>query len=173
MLAFLRSLDKRLAQLEDLLIMAMVAMIASLLGLGVVLRYVFNNPLTWSEEFVVTLFVWSVMLGVPSALRSRMHIRIDVMILRLSHTARRIVGGVACLAGLVIMCAAVYAGYAHTVGVWSSQTPMLGFSMGWIFLAMPVGFALTLFHGSMMLMEEGPERVFQNATETVIDSAPV
>ena len=25
----------------------------------------------------------------------------------------------------------------------------------------------------MMLMEEGPERVFQNATETVIDSAPV
>jgi hypothetical protein len=24
-----------------------------------------------------------------------------------------------------------------------------------------------------MLMEEGPERVFQNATETVIDSAPV
>jgi TRAP-type C4-dicarboxylate transport system permease small subunit len=170
---FLRSLDRRLAQLEDLLIMAMVATIASLLGLGVVLRYVFNNPLTWAEEFVVTLFVWSVMLGVPSALRSRMLIRIDVMILRLSNAARRVVGVIACLAGLVIMCAAVYAGYAHTAGVWNSQTPMLGFSMGWIFLAMPVGFALTLFHGSMMLMEEGPERVFQNATETVIDSAPV
>lgn len=170
---FLRSLDRRLAQLEDLLIMAMVATIASLLGLGVVLRYVFNNPLTWAEEFVVTLFVWSVMLGVPSALRSRMHIRIDVMILRLSNAARRVVGVIACLAGLVIMCAAVYAGYAHTAGVWNSQTPMLGFSMGWIFLAMPVGFALTLFHGSMMLIEEGPERVFQNATETVIDSAPV
>jgi TRAP-type C4-dicarboxylate transport system permease small subunit len=172
-MGFLRSLDRRLAQLEDLLIMAMVATIASLLGLGVVLRYVFNNPLTWGEEFVVTLFVWSVMLGVPSALRSRMHIRIDVMILRLSNAARRIVGVIACLAGLVIMGAAVYAGYAHTAGVWNSQTPMLGFSMGWIFLAMPVGFALTLFHGSMMLMEEGPERVFQNATETVIDSAPV
>jgi hypothetical protein len=37
---------------------------------------------------------------------------------------------------------------------------------------MPVGFALTLFHGSMILIEEGPQRVFQNATETVIDSAP-
>ncbi|MFM7570957.1 MAG: TRAP transporter small permease, partial [Betaproteobacteria bacterium] len=62
---FLRALDRRLAKLEDLLIMAMVAMIAIFLGLGVVLRYVFNNPLTWAEEFVVTLFVWSVMLGVP------------------------------------------------------------------------------------------------------------
>lgn len=130
---FLRILDRRLARLEDLLIMAMVATIAILLGLGVVLRYVFNDPLTWAEEFVVTLFVWSVMLGVPSALRSRMHIRIDVMILRLSNKARKFVGCLACLAGLVIMCAAVYAGYKHTVGVWNSQTPMLGFSMGWIF----------------------------------------
>jgi len=170
---FLRILDRRLARLEDLLIMAMVATIAILLGLGVVLRYVFNDPLTWAEEFVVTLFVWSVMLGVPSALRSRMHIRIDVMILRLSNEARKFVGCLACLAGLVIMCAAVYAGYKHTVGVWNSQTPMLGFSMGWIFLAMPVGFALTLFHGSVILIDEGPQPVFQNATETVIDSAPV
>jgi TRAP-type C4-dicarboxylate transport system permease small subunit len=113
------------------------------------------------------------MLGVPSALRSRMHIRIDVVIMRLSNTARRFMGCIACLAGLVIMCAAVYAGYTHTVGVWTSKTPMLGFSMGWIFLAMPVGFALTLFHGIMILLEEGPERVFQNATETVIDTAPV
>ena len=172
-MSFLRLLDRRLARLEDLLIMAMMATIAILLGLGVVLRYVFNNPLTWAEEFVITLFVWSVMLGVPSALRSRMHIRIDVVIMRLSNRGRRFMGCIACLAGLVIMCAAVYAGYTHTVGVWTSKTPMLGFSMGWIFLAMPVGFALTLFHGIMILMEEGPERVFQNATETVIETAPV
>ena len=170
---FLRWLDRSLARLEDLLIIVMVATIAGILSLGVVLRYVFNDPLTWAEEFVITLFVWAVMLGVPSALRSRMHIRIDVVILRLSASARRLVGAVACLAGLAIMCTAVYAGYAHTAGVWNSRTPMLGFSMGWLFLAMPVGFALTLFHGSMMLIEEGPERVFQNATETVIDSAPV
>ena len=172
-MSFLRLLDRRLARLEDLLIMAMMATIAILLGLGVVLRYVFNNPLTWAEDFVITLFVWSVMLGVPSALRSRMHIRIDVVIMRLSNRGRRFMGCIACLAGLVIMCAAVYAGYTHTVGVWTSKTPMLGFSMGWIFLPMPVGFALTLFHGIMILMEEGPERVFQNATETVIDTAPV
>ena len=170
---FLRWLDRFLARLEDWLIIAMVATITSLLGLGVVLRYVFNDPLTWAEEFVITLLVWAVMLGVPSALRSQMHIRIDVMILRLSGTARRLVGGIACLAGLAIMCTAIYAGYSHTVGVWNSRTPMLGFSMGWIFLAMPVGFSLALFHGSMVLIEEGPERVFQNATETVIDSAPV
>ena len=83
----LKTIDRRLARLEDFLIMVMMATLALLIGLGVVLRYVFNNPLTWSEEIVVTVFVWMVMLGVPSALRSKMHIRIDVLILRLSNSA--------------------------------------------------------------------------------------
>ena len=53
----LTRLSAALARVEDLLLMAMTATMAVLLGLGVVLRYVFNDPLTWSEEFVVTLFV--------------------------------------------------------------------------------------------------------------------
>jgi TRAP-type C4-dicarboxylate transport system permease small subunit len=128
MLSTLKTIDRRLARLEDLLIMVMMATLAVLLGLGVVLRYVFNNPLTWSEEIVVTFFVWMVMLGVPSALRSKMHIRIDILILRLSNPARRSVGYLACAAGLIVFLAAVYAGCSHTFGVWGSHTPMLGLS---------------------------------------------
>ena len=76
MLSTLKTIDRRLARLEDLLIMVMMATLALVLGLGVVLRYVFNNPLTWSEEIVVTFFVWMVMLGVPSGLRRMLsHIR--------------------------------------------------------------------------------------------------
>ena len=167
----LLTFERKLALLEDRLVMATVAIIALILGAGVVLRYVFNDPLTWSEEFVVTLFVWSVMLGVPSALRARMHIRIDALILRLGPGARRIAGTLAFSSGVVILLAAIYAGWQHTQGVWSSQTPMLGYSMGWIFIAMPIGFALTLFHSAMIFFEEGPDAVFRNATESVIDAA--
>jgi len=173
MLDLLRSIDRGLATIEDTLVTWMVGIISIILGLGVILRYVFNDPITWSEEFVVTLFVWLVMLGVPSALRSRMHIRIDVLILRLSLRMRRLFGIIACLSGLVIMVAAIYAGYMHTTGVWGSHTPMLGYSMGWIFIAMPIGFAITLFHSAMILIDEGPEKVLQNSTETVIDSAEI
>lgn len=168
----LRSLDRLLGRIEDAVLMIAVAVIAILLGLGVILRYVFNDPLTWSEEFVVTLFVWSVMIGVPSALRSRMHIRIDVLILRLAQPARATLGAIACGAALVIFLFAIYAGVSHAGGVWSSRTPMLGYSMGWIFVSMPIGFALTLFHGAMILIDEGPQSVFRNATEAVIDSPP-
>ena len=123
MLSTLKTIDRRLARLEDLLIMVMMATLALLLGLGVVLRYVFNNPLTWSEEIVVTLFVWMVMLGVPSALRSKMHIRIDILILRLSNSARRSVGYLSYAAGLIVFLASVYAGCSHTLGVWEVTRP--------------------------------------------------
>ena len=167
----LLTFERKLALLEDRLVMAAVAIIALILGAGVVLRYVFNDPLTWSEEFVVTLFVWSVMLGVPSALRARMHIRIDVLILRLGPGARRFTGLLAFVCGAVIMLAAIYAGWKHTQGVWSNQTPMLGYSLGWIFVSMPIGFALTLFHAAVIFFAEGPDAVFRNATESVIDAA--
>lgn len=167
----LKRLSELLARIEDVLLAASVAVMAGLLGLGVILRYVFNDPLTWSEEFVVTLFVWSVMIGMPSALRSRMHLRIDALILRLGPGARRVTGSIACAAAAVIFVAAIYAGWSHTANVWSSNTPMLGYSVGWIFVAMPVGFALTLLHAAAILMDQGPEAVFRNATESVIDSA--
>lgn len=171
MMQALRVLDRALARLEDLVVMTIVAAMSVLLFAGVILRYVFNDPLTWSEEFVVTIFVWSVMLGVPSALRARMHIRIDALILRLGATGRRVFGVIACVAALVIFVAAIYAGWSHTGNVASSRTPMLGYSVGWIFVSLPIGFALTLFHGAMILVDEGPDAVFRNATESVIDSA--
>jgi len=167
----LSSLSRALARLEDLLLALMVGIMAVLLGLGVVLRYVFNDPLTWSEEFVVTLFVWSVMLCMPSALRRRMHIRIDALILRLGPVGRRVAGVLACSGAAVVFVAAVYAGWSHTANVASSNTPMLGYSVAWIFVAMPIGFALTLLHAAAILVSEGPQAVFRNTTESVVDSA--
>jgi TRAP-type C4-dicarboxylate transport system permease small subunit len=167
----LRALDRALARFEDVVVMAIVAAMSVLLFAGVILRYVFNDPLTWSEEFVVTIFVWAVMLGVPSALRARMHIRIDALILRLGPAGRRVCGVLACAAAAAILVATIYAGWSHTANVASSRTPMLGYSVGWIFVALPIGFALTLFHAAVILVDEGPQAVFRNATESVIDSA--
>jgi TRAP-type C4-dicarboxylate transport system permease small subunit len=171
MMQALRAVDRALARIEDAVVMTIVAAMSALLFLGVILRYVFNDPLTWSEEFVVTIFVWSVMLGVPSALRARIHVRIDALVLRLGPAGRRACGAIACAAALAIFVAAIYAGWSHTANVASSRTPMLGYSAGWIFVSMPIGFALTLFHAAMILADEGPEAVFRNATESVIDSA--
>ena len=71
--------DDALARVEDVLIVVVHGLIATLVFLAVVMRYVFNNPLTWGEELIVALLTWMVFLGSAAAVRSQMHIRIDVM----------------------------------------------------------------------------------------------
>ena len=95
----------------------------------------------------------------------------DALVLRLGPAGRRACGWLACAGALAIFVAAIYAGWSHTANVASSATPMLGYSVGWIFVSMPIGFALTLFHAAMILADEGPDAGFRNATESVIDSA--
>lgn len=167
----LAKVDAALAQLEDLLLILAMAVITGLVGLGVVLRYVFNSPLTWSEEFIVTLFVWTVMLGIPSAFRAHMHLRIDVLVLRLGKAGRAVAGVLACLSAAAIVLVTFYAGVLQVQASWSTQTPMLGISSGWTFLALPVSLALLFVHGLVMWWQSSAQALLQNATEAVVDAA--
>jgi TRAP-type C4-dicarboxylate transport system permease small subunit len=44
------------------------------------LRFVFNTPLTWTEEVDRYLFVWSVYLGSALAVAKKAHIRVTILI---------------------------------------------------------------------------------------------
>ncbi len=47
---------------------------------GVVSRYVFNKPLTWSDELASVLFLWLAMLGAVIALRRGEHMRLTTFV---------------------------------------------------------------------------------------------
>jgi TRAP-type C4-dicarboxylate transport system permease small subunit len=163
--------DGALAWVEDRLLILGMAVITVMVGLGVVLRYVFSAPLTWSEEFIVTLFVWTVMLGIPSAFRAHMHLRIDVLVLRLGPVGRRVMGVVAGLATAVIVGVSIAAGSMQVMASWSTLTPMLGVSSAWTFLALPLSLSLLLFHGVVMWLESSAQAVLENTNEAVVDAA--
>jgi TRAP-type C4-dicarboxylate transport system permease small subunit len=46
---------------------------------GVVMRYVFNNPIIWQEEIQVSLFVWVVFFGGSAAFRTHGHVEIAMV----------------------------------------------------------------------------------------------
>ena len=72
-------IDDAVAKVEDIFVLSLHGLIALLVMLSVFLRYVFNAPLTWGEELIVALLTWMVFVGAAAAVRSQMHIRIDVM----------------------------------------------------------------------------------------------
>jgi len=65
------------------LIISLVVMVVVIFS-QVVMRYVFNNSLSWSEEFARYLFVWFSWIGVSAGVRDKEHLKVEMLSMALS-----------------------------------------------------------------------------------------
>lgn len=79
MLNVIRKINKGMAKIEDVVTAAAFAVVFAVITVGIVLRFVFNNPLIWSEEFSRYTYVWIVWLGCASCASRSGHTRITVL----------------------------------------------------------------------------------------------
>ena len=122
----------------------LVLAIASVICAGVFYRYVLSDALSWSEEIAKFLMVWMTFTGAPIALREGGHVAIELLPNALPARLRQ----AAQLATFVIILG-LMAVFVHqgTVFAWNARmqiaaTLTFGFSLFWIFVAIPVGGAL-------------------------------
>ena len=73
----LRWLDRHF---EETCMMVALALICSVMGVSVVMRYLFNDSLSWAEEVSRYLFVWSAFLSASLCIRRRSSIKIDMLL---------------------------------------------------------------------------------------------
>jgi len=75
---------------------------------NVVARYIFNSNILWALELTVFLFAWLVLMGASYAVKTRIHIGIDVVLIRLPAPAKKIFALLAvsaCLAFSIMLTA--------------------------------------------------------------------
>ena len=160
--------DDAIAATEDTVVTILHALIAGLVVLAVALRYVFNSPLTWGEELIVALLTWMVFLGAAAAVRSQMHIRIDVMAPVFRKPMFSWLNTLTVLAGIVIIGVAVWACYDQVLQELVVDSPMMGVSKAWFAAAMPAGLVLMLIHVLRAWMDQGAAPVFRGETEALV-----
>ena len=100
MLALFRWLHRRTENVAA----ALLAVMFLTFLLQIVSRYVFNNPLTWTLELCLTLWLWLVFWGAAFNLRDIDHIRFDMLYMECGKRTRRVfalVSAVAIMAGLL------------------------------------------------------------------------
>jgi tripartite ATP-independent transporter DctM subunit len=134
-----RRLDDLVALVTGMLLVAMTG--ATLLQ--VVMRYAFDSPLLWPEEFARWCFVWIVFLGGALVVRYGEHIRIDILREAIPRSAR------APLELLTTGLTALALGILTLFGIdQAANTTVLSnnfhISKAYLFLAVPVGSVLTL-----------------------------
>lgn len=75
---------------EYFLVVTMIAMVV-IIFLQVVMRYVFNNSLSWSEEIARYLFLWQIWVGLSYGVKRSKHIRVEIIKYHLSSKGKKIV----------------------------------------------------------------------------------
>jgi TRAP-type C4-dicarboxylate transport system permease small subunit len=122
----------------------LVAAIAVVICAGVWYRYVLGDALSWSEEIAKFLMVWLTFTGAPIALHQGGHVAIELLPDALPARLRQAVRLAVFLIILALMAVFVHQGMvlAWNARMQIAATLSFGFSLFWIFVAIPVGGAL-------------------------------
>ena len=140
----MRGLGRALTLVENVVASAALAAAAGIAIVAVILRYVFNYLIFWSEEAVIYLVLLSVFVGAVITLRHDEHVRVDLLPVFLKG---RLKLGVQVLASLLTL---LYLGVLGAYG-WmllfepattGTVTPALKLPLWVVYLALPLGFTL-------------------------------
>lgn len=115
--------ERGLTRVEDLLaaVAALaLAVLATLMVVGVVLRYVVATPLSWSLAFITDYLMTAIFfLALPWTVRTGAHVRVDVAYRAMPAAARRVCALVGAVLAPVFAAALAWGGLVLT---WSAAT---------------------------------------------------
>ena len=131
---------------ENLLYISLVFSVA-LIFVQVVMRYVFSNSLSWSEEVARYLFIWQTWVGASYAVSKKRHLRVEALVDRFRGTPRKIIELIVLGLWIFFGCFLVIKGYQLTkmISMRGQVSAALGMPMAFAYAAVPVGsFFMTL-----------------------------
>ena len=161
--AFYQRLDCGLAYLTELPAALLVLLEMVILLAGVVARYVFDAPLTWSDELASILFLWLAMLGAVIALRRGEHMRLTTLVNLLPPRWRLRVSLMAQLVVATFVLEIVLPAVDYMQDQWLITTPALEIHDGLRVAAIGVGAALMLVIAVLRLAEQADWRELTGA----------
>ena len=140
------SVEKWLLRANRWVLVALMATMAMLVFANVVSRYVLNYSLIWVEELTRYLMVWVGFLGAGLVLRLGAHIAVDAFQDLLPARAARALRVCIVVVLAVTFAVMTWLGVRYAAFAWDQETPVMNWSTGAIYLAIPIGGALLLVH---------------------------
>jgi tripartite ATP-independent transporter DctM subunit len=153
--AAVRSLDRLLGLATEPL--AAVVVVAEVLVLltGVVSRFIFNHPLTWSDELASIMFLWLAMLGAAIAQRRGQHMRMTALVGMCSGSLRGTLETAGAAAPALFLLLILIPSYNFAEDQTFVHTPALGLNDAIRAAALPVGVVLMLMASLVRSADRG------------------
>ena len=145
----LRRFDRVLLSLNRWTLIAILAAMAAMVFVNVVLRFTTDRSILWVEEAARYLMIWLTFLGAGLVLRYGGHLGIDTLQEAFPSHAPAIRAAIFSIM-LGFFAFMVWVGLRYAAFAWAQTTPVMQIPIGAVYLAMPIGFVLAIFHLLMM-----------------------
>lgn len=112
----------------------------------VIRRYLFNLNWVWSEELIRYIIVYCTFFGGMAAFRTGALVRFDLVVLKMSKKSQFLLEMV-CNSVILVLALWFFKLSVETFlrpSIANQMSAALHFSIKWIYLAMPIGFALMI-----------------------------
>jgi TRAP-type C4-dicarboxylate transport system permease small subunit len=152
----LRTIDW-VARLVRWLVIALALVMLVSLALQVLMRYVFGEALSWSEELAVSCFSWTMLLAITLGVRDAIHVRMDLLIDRLTGLPRRVSEALILCLVLAFGVFLAWSGFSYLLDTRGMTSAAIGYPIGYLYAAAPVtGVLLVLFSFERILKPVAP-----------------
>jgi TRAP-type C4-dicarboxylate transport system permease small subunit len=123
----------RLRRVAEVIAAVVFALLFLLFVIQVTMRFLFNQPLAWSDELIVVLYILMVFWSAATLLKEKEHVMLDLVYAALPPAGQRIFGliGAALTAGLLLFMlpeAFDYVRFMHR-----EKTPVLDIPFSFVF----------------------------------------
>jgi len=96
-------------------------------------RYVLNNPVGWTEEVIVTMWLWTVLWGAAFILRESEEIRFDIIYSAVSERTRRVFTVLTGIALVVLYGISLPAAYQYVSFMKVERSAYLRIPINWLY----------------------------------------
>ena len=140
-------MKKFIANLDEYVLMTALAFSTILIFLQVVMRYVFENSLAWSEELARYMYVWQTWVASSYAVKRGRHLRITSLV-DIASQKRRVVIEIAVL--MIWLAFSIFLCYlsvslCRKIFAQGQISSAMGLPMWITYMAVPAGTALMSF----------------------------
>lgn len=149
---------------EEIILVGMFALMVFVIFIQVIMRYIFNNSLSWSEELGKFLFVWISWIGISIGAKRKEHIKINMFVDKFSSKVQTICEILSEI--IVFGICAITAYYGIELVVSQSHVNFAGIkiSMSWGYLSVVFGCTIMMFRNiinissSFYILEKGEDK---------------
>lgn len=153
----MKKILKVLNKTEEVIIVTMFAVMVFAIFLQVIMRYVFQNSLVWTEELGKFMFIWISWLGISIGEKRGEHIKITLLTDKFPHKGQHIANIISEIVVIAICAVTVYYGIFLVMLQSTTHYAGIQISVAWGYLAVVLGCSIMILRciGMIVLSIKG------------------